>query len=296
MSKIKTIEFCFLTSYPTVSEAMISIFDISKSQIKKYGFKKNFLKKAVRTHDEISLPINLVNKNIINPIYSGIAIKEIYEDDTLIAVSKPSNIHSHPQTYDESDNLLSYICSIGRNNLLKVNSNAYDRGLMFRLDYATSGLMVLFKSDDVYFDIRENFHKRVKTKTYLAVVSGEYNVDSPLTHLLKAVGPQKSKIVLDDEHNADSKFSRCDVEVIEFNETENLSLLKVGLHQGHRHQIRAQLNIAGFPILGDSLYGGDDADRLFLHCYEYEFEASGKTYKLKDPDFQLLGKLFNFHS
>lgn len=295
MSNLKMIEFCFLTSYPTVSESIIDIFDISKSQIKKFGFKKNFLKKAIRARDEISLPINLVNKNIINPEYSGPAVKDIYEDENLLAVSKPFSIHSHPQSYDESNNLLSYICSIGRNNLLRVNSKSYDRGLMFRLDYATSGLMVLLKNDEAYFDLRENFHKRVITKTYLAVVCGEFKAESPLTHLLKAVGPQKSKIVLDDEHNADSKFSRCDVELIEFNKTENLSLLKVGLHQGHRHQIRAQLNIAGFPILGDSLYGGEDANRLFLHCYEYEFEIAGKSYKLKDSNFQLLGELFNFN-
>ena len=178
---------------------------------------------------------------------------------------------------------------------LSVNSKSYDRGLMFRLDFATSGLLILLKLDEDYQDLRTNFHKRVKTKTYLAVVSGEFKVESPLIHLLKSVGPNKSKVVLDDKHSADSKFSRLDIAVLEFNEECNLTLLKVGLHQGHRHQIRAQLNIAGFPILGDELYGGAEGPRLFLHCYEYEFEIAGKDYKLKDPNFDLISKFFNFN-
>jgi 23S rRNA pseudouridine1911/1915/1917 synthase len=289
------ISVCFLGPYSTVTEAIIKTFNVSKSQLKKYGFKKNFLNKAVRARDEISLPINLVNKNLISPVYLGEKAFEIFEDDKLLALSKPYNIHSHPQTYDEGDNLLSYISSIGRNDLLKVNSEKYDRGLMYRLDYATSGLMVLLKSNESYIDIRENFHKRVKKKTYLAIVSGKSNIPSPLIHLLKAVGSNKSKIVLDDEHNADSKFSRCDVELLEYNEQRDLSLLKVNLHQGHRHQIRAQLNIAGFPILGDELYGGESGQRLYLHCYEYEFEVGGIEYKLKDSHFKLLSEFFDFN-
>jgi 23S rRNA pseudouridine955/2504/2580 synthase len=40
------------------------------------------------------------------------------------------------------------------------------------------------------------------------------------------------------------------------------------LHTGHKHQIRATLSILGFPIYGDSKYGGKKAYRVFLHASE----------------------------
>ena len=46
------------------------------------------------------------------------------------------------------------------------------------------------------------------------------------------------------------------------------------LHSGFRHQIRAHLAWAGFPLLGDVLYGGKGAERLFLESRGIEFTLS----------------------
>ena len=52
---------------------------------------------------------------------------------------------------------------------------------------------------------------------------------------------------------------------------KGVSLVLVNLKTGLRHQIRAQLSFLGFPILGDELYGGRKAERVFLHALRYEF-------------------------
>ena len=61
------------------------------------------------------------------------------------------------------------------------------------------------------------------------------------------------------------------LEVKKIMTTGNNSLVLVNLQSGLRHQIRAQLAALGFPILGDELYGGSRAERLFLHAWRYEW-------------------------
>ena len=57
-------------------------------------------------------------------------------------------------------------------------------------------------------------------------------------------------------------------------ETKELSFLKIKIYSGRTHQIRAHLSSIGFPILGDSLYGGDEAERIFLHAHSLSFPDS----------------------
>jgi 23S rRNA pseudouridine1911/1915/1917 synthase len=48
-------------------------------------------------------------------------------------------------------------------------------------------------------------------------------------------------------------------------------LLGVKLETGRTHQIRVHLSFLGFPIVGDTLYGGAKAERLMLHARELSF-------------------------
>lgn len=50
-----------------------------------------------------------------------------------------------------------------------------------------------------------------------------------------------------------------------------LTLLDVQLHTGRKHQIRVHLARAGFPLLGDALYGAPDPHGLMLHAHELAF-------------------------
>ncbi len=291
----QSINFCALDQFDSVQVMIELIFNLSKNQIKKQKFNKNFLKKNVRAHDEISLPIDIVNQRRINPCFKGENPTVLFEDDRLVSISKPAKIHCHPLRYDESDNLLSFLVSQNYFDLLKVNSESYDRGLMFRLDHETSGLTVFFKNEVDYKFIREHFHKIVDEKIYYAVVSGEYDGLMDLQHLLKPAGPRGSKIVADIDHNAETKFSRLQILDVNYQSEIDQTLLTIKLGQGHRHQIRAQMRAAGFPLVGDSFYHGVPSDRLHLHCYKYSFQLDDKKYELEDKSASFLSKFFSSH-
>ena len=78
---------------------------------------------------------------MIYPDYEGPDIEVLFENDDVIILNKPPNIHSHPLKYSEQDNCLSFLRQQLKNNKMDVNKKSYDKGLLYRLDYVTSGVL-----------------------------------------------------------------------------------------------------------------------------------------------------------
>lgn len=278
----KKITFCFIEEFPSLKEGIFRLTGVSKSKLKQFGINKNYLDKKILKKDLVSLPLNLLNQGQINPIYTGSEIKILFENEDILVLSKPENIHIHPLSYDESDNLLSFIRSY-KSELLEVNKDSYDRGLLYRLDYETSGAVYYIKKQVLFDTLRTHFSEQVKTKKYLAVVEGKIPEQGLLENHLKLSGAKGSKVIIDSA----GKYCNLSYKRIEWNPEKDYSLVEVFLNQGFRHQIRVQLKEAGFPIIGDPLYGTRDADRMYLHCQQYLITINNSLYEIEDNTFNL---------
>lgn len=262
---------CFLDPAPSVCEAISRLNGISKSQLLKSGVSRKFLNSSVDKAQYIELPLDVLNNGKINPVYQGQPVSIIQETETILALNKPSQIHCHPLRYEESDNILSFLRAQGRQDILQVNQLNYDRGLLYRLDFETSGLLLIAKDNMTWKFVRDNFHDLAKEKSYLAEVSGKFFEQMNLTHMLKPSGQRGSFI----REASDGKVAN--IEVIPIEILENSTIVEVKLKEGLRHQIRAQLSLAGFPIIGDPLYGKKEKDNILrLHCWKYEIDTIGK--------------------
>ena len=73
-----------------------------------------------------------------------------------------------------------------------------------------------------------------------------------------------------------SKSAETYFELIDYNERKKLSQLKIYIPTGRTHQIRVHLGSIGFPVLGDRKYGGQEAERVFLHAYQLTFPDPDK--------------------
>lgn len=292
-SKKSQIKICQYNQSETLYDFIQHFQRLSTTQLKKYSLSKKYLSKVIQEKGEVSLPIDLINRSMINPVYTGEKVEIIFEDESLIALNKPIRVHSHPLRYDETDNLLSFLRQQFHSSYLNVNPLNYDRGLLYRLDFETSGAVVYSKVEDLYAQVRKDNKSIIKKKVYLAIVDGEFNKEGIWVHFLKGSGPNDSIMKISTEEDGGRKAS-AEFSLLEFNSKYNQSLVMINLEHGVRHQIRKQLETLGFPILGDSLYRGREFSRLCLHAWKYELEFK-KFYKFEAeiPDEFL--KLFNFN-
>ncbi len=286
----RPIGICFLKDYPSLLEALMEVTSITKSQLKKLGLKKVKWERPLKAKEEIELDADVVNYLRISPECDNEDIHILTEDEEFIAISKPYNCHSHPLKYNDTNNVLSFLRKERGNELLKVNQEAYDRGLLYRLDYETSGLLLYCKRDFLHKECREEFSTIVEEKTYYAIVQGNFSSNS-LTHKIVYTGSKKSKARAFSVSHDEGITASLEATRLAHNKDEDLTLVKVSLKEGHRHQIRVQLSAEGFPILGDELYGGKKAERLFLHCYSYQ--VKGKRFE--DPRLPLFSLFFDLN-
>lgn len=286
----RSIGICFLKDYPSLLDALMEVSAVTKSQLKKLGLKKGLWERPLKAKEEIELDSDILNYLNINPECENDNIKIISEDEEFIAISKPFNCHSHPLKYNDTNNILSFLRKERGSDVLKVNKEGYDRGLLYRLDFETSGLLLYCKRDFLYKECRQEFSTIVEEKTYYAIVQGNFSSRS-LTHKLVYSGAKKSKARAYDFSHNEGITASLEATRLAHNQEEDLTLVKVSLKEGHRHQIRVQLAAEGCPILGDELYGGRKAQRLFLHCYSYH--VKGKRFE--DPSLPLFSLFFDLN-
>lgn len=176
----------------------------------------------------------------------------LYEDDALLVIQKPTLCHSIAKTKDElalSTLLLEHIPA-----LEVVHQTVGEAGLLQRLDYETSGCMLVAKSPEDWHSLRESFKAEKVEKTYLLLVEGSFvsqSVDAALASRYR--GSKKVSCYDDMKKNPRSQKAHTTFERIA--DFDDFSLLQARTSTGRRHQIRAHAAHAGHPLIGDSLYG-----------------------------------------
>jgi len=296
--KSTTINICLgvLGNFESTEIFLQQELKFSRSFIKKFKFSKKFLKKSIHKGQTIELPLDFLNKNQINPRYHGPEIKIIHECENFLVLSKPDNIHCFPFYYSEQNNVLSFIRErADSSRLLTVNGGEYERGLLYRLDKCTSGLLVYLKNENTYFQLRQEFDQLVKTKKYYAVVEGQCSLMGNYSVALSAQGRKGGTMAQAKESEA-GQIAELSIISCLYNKDRNMTLVELDLQTGVRHQIRCQLSLLGFPILGDTLYGARENQRVFLHAFQYSWHWQERSYSFKSELPSVFRELFHRYS
>lgn len=197
----------------------------------------------------------------------------IYEDADIILVDKPAGIVVHPAAGHESGTLVNAVLAHCPD--LPGVGGERRPGVVHRLDKDTSGLILFAKNDRALRYLQRQFKKRTVVKVYQALVDGvmtqnEILIDAPIGR-----NPQdrKKMAVIPPDSSARSKKALTWVKVL--NRFAEYSFLECRPHTGRTHQIRVHLAFAGYPIVGDGVYGRRKkpllAGRHFLHAGRLTF-------------------------
>ncbi len=154
---------------------------------------------------------------------------------------------------------------------------------LHRLDRVTSGIVLFTKQKEYLRNLSEQFAQRGVSKHYLALTAGAPEQDEgTLEHWHRK---EKKKALLVPEGTPFAEKAKLDYRI----EARGKHYLwHIRLHTGKYHQIRAQLASLGCPILGDALYGSEEAylpDAIALHAEKLSIThpATGKAMSFEAP-------------
>ena len=196
---------------------------------------------------KIDLKIPQVMKN------ADLVPEVIYEDEQVLVLNKPAGL-----------------LSMAKGEYCPENTLEHYGLLVHRLDRDTSGVVILAKDEKTQVFLKKQFHDRKAHKVYYAIISGkmkldEARIDLPMARDLKR--PTTFKI------DPNGKPAETFYKVMK--EDNEHSLLELSPTTGRTHQLRVHLKYLGHPIVGDTVYGGEKAERLFLHAKKLEITLPG---------------------
>jgi 23S rRNA pseudouridine955/2504/2580 synthase/23S rRNA pseudouridine1911/1915/1917 synthase len=196
-----------------------------------------------------------------------------YEDDHLLVIDKPAPLPCHPGGRYFRHTLW---------GLLKEQHGLEHAFFVNRLDRETSGLVLIAKNEIAARHCANQFANHEADKEYLVMVEGEFSpreitANGWLARDAESVVRKKMRFHFE-QPVRDAKS--CSTNVALRESGNGLSLLTARPRTGRCHQIRATLLALGFPVVGDKLYGVDEA--LFLRFINDQLTA-GDWYRLRIP-------------
>lgn len=187
-------------------------------------------------------------------------------DNHVLVVVKPCNMPVQADRSGDTDLLTALKEYIGRRYQ---KPGAVYLGLVHRLDRPVGGVMVFARTSKAAQRLSDAFAAHAVDKRYLAVLQGEMREPVSLTHWL--IKDEKTGMVRSvQEDTPGARQARLDSEPLAWR--EGTTLTRVTLHTGRAHQIRVQHLAAGYPLWGDSRYGGGKpGQQIALWAYRLTF-------------------------
>lgn len=180
----------------------------------------------------------------------NIPLEIIWEDEYFAVINKQAGLVVHPGSGNKGSTLVNALLYHIKD--LSAGSSTERPGIVHRLDKNTSGIMIVAKSDKAHQLMSDLFSKREVHKEYIGVCVGKR--PDPMGEMDGAIGRKKND-PLRFCVTPSGKPALTDFRLLGFK--DGISLINFRLHTGRTHQIRVHCNNAGFPIIGDDLYGGD---------------------------------------
>ena len=191
-------------------------------------------------------------------------IEIVFQDKYLLIINKPTGLLSLSGKNPLNQDSVHY----------RIVQNYSTATLVHRLDFGTSGLMILALNKEVNANLTKQFQERAIRKSYTAILHG---------HVIENRGKIDMPIAKDKPNfphlkicNKTGKAARTNYKVIARLDSPKSSRVLFSTETGRTHQLRIHSQAIGHPILGCDLYGSEEtkllSGRLMLHATTLEFD------------------------
>lgn len=201
--------------------------------------------------------------NFVAPVCTE-QIEVLFQDDSILVINKPSGL-----------------LSLSGKNPLNKDSVHFRLVQQFptvtmahRLDFGTSGIMLLALNKSVNANLTRQFQARTVKKTYVAMLDGHLKYDE--AYVDAPIAKDKTNFPLLKICHESGKQALSHYRVLERLENPLRSRVLFTPETGRTHQLRLHSREIGHPILGCDMYGSERthalASRLLLHAASIGFE------------------------
>ncbi len=185
-------------------------------------------------------------------VAQSIPLNVLYEDNEIIVINKQAGLVVHPAPGNPDLTLVNALMFHCGKSLSGIGGHRRP-GIVHRLDKDTSGIMVAAKNDSAHITLTRDFETRSIERQYIAIVWGSIDKKGEFKGSIgrDPYNRKRLAVVKRGGKSAHTRF-QCIRPL-----GHSASLIKCNLGTGRTHQIRVHLSHAGYPVIGDSLYGGN---------------------------------------
>jgi 23S rRNA pseudouridine1911/1915/1917 synthase len=169
----------------------------------------------------------------------------VHEDAAILVLDKPAGLVVHPAHGNWSGTLLN-----GLLHYCPALAGVPRGGIVHRLDKDTSGLMVVAKTLTAQTDLVRQLQARTVTREYLALVDGQLTDDGSVDAPIGRHPRDRTRMAV----VPGGKMAVTQYRVLEI--FPHHTLVRCSLETGRTHQIRVHMQHIGYPLTGDTVYGG----------------------------------------
>lgn len=212
------------------------------------------------------LTFDLRRRMRIEPTVPDVAaLREVFLDEAILVVDKPAGLPMHPSARYHHNTLTA--------QLKQKYPPPFKADPAHRLDRETSGLVVCARTLEASQALTLAFAEGAVDKEYLALVEGHppqgaFTVDAAIAEGTSLI---RIAVRIDPKEGREAR-TRFVVERRFERDGAPFALLRCFPETGRQHQIRVHARHAGFPLVGDKMYGADPGyfDRFSKRCLEPE--------------------------
>lgn len=218
----------------------------------------------VCTGDQITIDLFETEESDVTPEYGELEV--LFEDEHLFIVQKPTGLPTHPNEQGQTGTLANLVA-------FHFQANGEEKRVrhIHRLDQDTSGTVIFAKHRLAHAALDQMLSKKTITRTYIAIAEGLFK---------KKKGTIDEAIGRDKHHAVRRRISPTGqkavthFQVMDMNKRLQMTAVKLQLETGRTHQIRVHLSSLGYPLAGDTLYGGvrDYINRCALHAKQVDMK------------------------
>lgn len=227
----------------------------------------------------------LRNLSILSDRKSLRNLSILYEDADIILADKPAGMLSQkakPSDVSFNEIMIDYLVNHGTISI--EDFSTFKPSVCNRLDRNTSGVISFGKTLKGVQMLSEGFREKRFQKYYLCVACGVIRERTLLDGFL--VKDERTNQVSVSDKPVGEDASHIVTEYVPVCDNGRFTFLKVRLHTGKTHQIRAHLAFTGHPLAGDLKYGNRKINDEIRKKYGVRFQLL-HAYELVIPDKNL---------